>query len=139
MNKYIESLEFRLKDSNKTKDKYQDYKAEEFKNLIKENYRIIDSHLRELKGKITDNFYRGNMSPFYFNLDLNSKSDVKILKNNVNFVTYDINKELIISLLNRPNQNKVKSFTVKFYLKYYDRINSIMKEAFLDLCEREGI
>ena len=136
MKKYIESLQFGIKDLKLSTKKYKSYQSEIFGNLMKTNHCIVSAHLQELKENITGNFYRGSRSHFYYNLDFDNKSDIKTLKNNVNFATYDINKELIMSLLTKPNENKIRCFTIKFYLKYYDKINQIMKQAFLDLCER---
>lgn len=133
LKKYIDSIEFKLKDFESTRQKYQGYKQEKFKAFILDWEIDINAHLESLRLDLIQQIINHMANPIELKrkqlvIDI-SKGDIRSLKTMINGLTYHTNKKFIEGLSVCDNENELKSFTILFYLTYYDKINGIMKDA----------
>ena len=136
MQQHILSKEFKLRDYNKTFNKYESYKKNKVFNFFKDNKDTINFHLEDLKGfilseldlKINNMEYLG-----IFKKPLN-KTMINSLMTIINSITYDINIRFI-GETNNLNKNEIKNFIIILYLKNYKKINKIMKNTLIDFLE----
>ena len=131
---YLDTLIFGLKDYKATWIKYHDYKKGKWKILIEKNKEQIREYLKALPKLIEDEFITGR----YKNIEVNaeSKNDIKFLKNHVNYLTYELNREFMKKILKRTNYNETRCFAIKLYISNYSRINKIMEKTFRKMAER---
>ena len=135
MKEYIKTLTYGLKDLKKTRETYKNYKTEEFNSLMNRVV-LIDTHFKYLQEGIENNFYTGDRKYFFEFSNLKDKVDVRFLKTNINHACQEINQNFIESIVSRPNRNKIRCFTIRFYLKFYTKINKIMHNTLEDMIER---
>ena len=137
---YLKTLNFGLKNLEKTEQKYKDYKTEEFNKLM--NVLVLNSsngfHLRDLSNKIFNGFIKANnINSFYKDLDYTKKTNIRMLKTYINGLTFNLNYEYLKDYRefkkNPLNANTNKNFNIMFYLKYYDRINKSMKDTLIKI------
>ena len=138
MKEYIETLVFGLKNLEKTKGIYRDYKTKEFNQLMKDSKESIKVHFKHLQEDIEDDFYTGERKSFFESLDLFAKIDVRFLKTNINHSCQDMNWKFIESITLKPNKSKIRCFAIRFYLKYYAKINKIMHNTLGNIMEGEA-
>ena len=131
--RYEETLIFELKNYDKVKENYKDYRKKEFNQLMEKHKTTITMHFKDLQNDIEKKFLLGDYKYFFENLDLDTKMDVRFLKTNVNHACRYINTEMLESIMLRPNKDKINCFAIKFYLKYYKKINKIMTDTLLDM------
>jgi hypothetical protein len=124
---YLKGLNFGLKDYNKTFNKYKNYKENEFLDFIDYNKKEIDNYFNfEIITEINQKIEKHISMVKY---DLNQKRFIRYFKTLINSLTYQNNLRFIEYLLRlHTNKNTINNFTIKFYLKYYGLINSIMKD-----------
>jgi hypothetical protein len=134
---HISLKQFALKDFNKTNDKYKDYKVL----FVNDFFNKFDIDIKEfledyLYNSIENEVYKKLSYGFYLDSGLNkdklNKSTINQFKTLINSITYNINTNFIKELQEDLNQNQIRSLTILFYLKNYDRINNIMKDFFDD-------
>ena len=131
---YEESLNFALKEYKTTWDTYHLYKPKKWKQIRETYSGDINLFLNTLPRYIKYEFGGlGRYKSMYY--DMNSKGDIKQLKNNVNYVTMELEIEFLKRILKRTNKNECTSFAVRLYLDHYKRINRIMKDTFLEIVE----
>jgi len=138
MREYIKTLTFKLTDLKKTQETYRDYKTKEFNQLMKTCKESVKVHFKYLNDDIANEFYNKSRRFFFDCLDLTNKMDVRFLKTNINHVCQEINQNFIESIVHRPNKNKIKCFAIRFYLKYYTKINQIMHDTLESIMNLEG-
>ncbi len=126
MKEYVKTLTFKLTNLEKTQETYRDYKTKEFNQLMKTCKESVKVHFKYLDDDIAREFYHGSRVTFFDFLDLRNKEDVRFLKTNINHVWQELNQKFMESIARRPNKNKIRCFTIRFYLKYYKKINLIM-------------
>lgn len=136
MIKHIDSKEFKLKDFNKTSEKYQDYKTKDFNKLLENNHIKINIHIDTLKNDLMSKLFEKKENGFYLFENGLNKSVINHLMTFINGLTSGINQDFIKSL-DDFNNNEIKNYNIKFYLKYYNRINNIMKSVLKDFVEME--
>lgn len=136
------NIKFGVQDRQRTAGKYANYKDEQFNSLVSGYRDAIQIHLSELKEMIINKFHSEEYA-YYKDLDYSeSRSNIRVLKTYINGLTYGLNaeyvKELLLSEDMTANNNTVRSFTIKFYLAFYDEINKVMKEALISIvgCEQ---
>jgi len=131
---HINKKEFKLKDFDKTFNKYKNYKQEQTDRFFKDNKEDIKRYVGgtlfylvfgELEHRIKNFNYMG-----FFEKSLN-KSMVNQLMTLINGITYDKNMDFIKEL-DSLNKNEIKSFAIILYLKNYNKINSIMKKVLIE-------
>lgn len=130
---YLDTLKFGLKDYDGTWKKYHDYKRGVWNTFIEKKAGQIKAHFKALPKLIEDEFITGSHKDI--ELNLNSKSDVRFLKNHVNYITYELNMKFIRDNRKRTNINETKCFAIKLYIDNYSKINNIMKETFRKMAE----
>lgn len=137
---YLENYTFKLKDYNKTNDKYKDYKNEKFSKILEE----IKEYPRMYTLFLSDNVEYNLHNNYYF-MDIitkdieeeKSKSSVRRLATYINTVT----RNELASIVERAsdelemqlNDNEKRCFTIKLYIALYDDINEEMKEILQSL------
>ena len=136
MNEYIKTLTYGLKNLEKTRETYKNYKTREFNMLMKKWKDTVKVHFKYLGENIIRDFYFGDMKYFFSYLNLENKVDVRFLKTNINHVCQELNREFIESIVSRPNRNKIKCFAIRFYLRYYITLNKIMHNTLKEIMER---
>lgn len=133
---YLKTLNFGLKDYEKTRSKYEHYKPEEFQQFIRDNKRDINQYLTlDLSEEVR---YKINEKLRYMDyLKLDKKRFIRMFKTMINGLTYDNNKNFISSIwgLTNLNNNTLKNFTILFYLRFYEQINQIMKNILTQYVE----
>ena len=137
MEEYIKTLTYGLKNLEGTKETYKDYKTKEFNQLIKNSKESIKVHFKHLQEDIENDFYTGSRKCFFEFSDLTKRIDVRFLKTNINHSCQAINEEFMESIMSRPNKNKIRCFAIRFYLKYYVKINKIMYNTLEGIMEGE--
>ena len=137
MREYIKTLEYKLKDLKGTQEKYRDYKTKEFNQLIKNSKKSVEIHFKHLQKDIENDFHTGERRFFFENLDLTTRMDIRFLKTNINHSCQEIDEEFIASIIHKPNKNKIRCFAVRFYLKYYTKINKVMHDTLEAILEKE--
>lgn len=135
MNKteYLETLTFKMKNHKEVKERYADYKKKAFDKLIEDNKPQIQTYLEALPNDIKQQFYGGKYGTFFEDLDLDSRTGIRFLYTNINHVCRYLNEEFIIKISKHPNENQNRCFAVKFYLRYYSRLNKLMMDILLDM------
>lgn len=127
---YLESLNFGLPNLDKTSAKYQNYKPKEFQEFLKKNKSSIDLWLSVLKDRVMEELYGYDRA--FFKSTLIKRGQIRRIATCTNAKTYNINYNKIRELLGKSNPNTIKSFTIKFYLAYYEQINEAMKDALIE-------
>ena len=126
---YLKGLNFGLNDYDKTFNRYQNYKAEDFKTFLTCYSEDIKTHFEDLKELIKAELKQKNC----MNFDLTKKTYIRLFKTWVNSITYNLDYSFIKSLCNDSiNKNTIKNFNIKFYLTFYNDINNIMQEVLKD-------
>jgi len=126
---HIKNKQFGLNNFNSTADKYQTYKPKIVKAFFEDN--DFSDFLDLLRGKITDT---ATTKTYFINLlNEQNKRGVNLVKTYINDLTFEINQNYIKTLKPNSNPNELRSLTIVFYLKCYNRINEEMKRALLDL------
>ena len=129
LKEYINNTEFKLKDRAGVNERYKGYKDQEFKELIKEYEGLIKDHLYELDELIFDQCFNGDSHYFFEGYTPDSKTNIRSYKTRINQITEILNRNFIEYIIGDQNKNKLRIFNIKFYLKYYTRINKIMLKA----------
>ena len=131
---YLKTINFGLKDIEKTTQKYKDYKNDKFLKLIKIlklNY-SNSAYLNTLEDSILKEF-NNSLNSFYKDLDYTKKSNIRMLKTFINGLAFSLNREYLKDYCLNNNMNK--NFTIKFYIQYYKKINDSMKRALIKIVE----
>ena len=130
---YSDTLEFGLRDYDGTWEKYHDYKRGVWNTFVEKKAEQIKAHFKALPKLIEEEFITGRYKDIECNP--NNNHDIKFLKNHVNFVTYELNREFIKANRKRTNSNEMTCFAVKLYIDNYSKINNIMKKTFRKMAE----
>lgn len=130
LNEYLKTINFGLLDYKKTNEKYKNYKTELW-NQIKTSI--------TLKESLNIDFYDWEMHKrimtCYMSKTLQTTS-IRRAKTLINSTIYSMNLRLIGELDYDLNQNEQRSFTVRFYLDNYKKINSLMKRVLVNYVKR---
>ena len=125
-----ETTIFKLKDFNKTNDKYKDYKNDKFSSLLEYNQK---EEVEDFENMFS---YQYNYYTYELMNKLNTKSNIRAFSTIINSIIYKVIETYIEFMSDwNLNDNEIKSFTIKYYLKYYEKINkamyNILKETIL--------
>jgi hypothetical protein len=135
---YLNKFSFGLKDKQLTIERHGTYRIEKFNKLLFANTVEIEEHLNELP----ENIYRAfmNSTDFLKKADLTKPKYIRMLKTLINYITKIKDAEFIKEISDYDfeenlTDTEIRSFSIKFYLLYYDSINAIMKNVLIRLVE----
>lgn len=125
---------FKLKDEESTSSKYRDYKNNKFNEWLKEYNKNTSIWDFESMFSYSFNPYRNQLQETKNNP---TKRNIRFLATEINYIMReDIEKYIDWIFDSELNDNEKRSFTIKYYLKYYTKINkamtNILKESVID-------
>ena len=122
--KYLNNTTFfKLKDFDKTNDKYKGYKNDKFFKWVEEynGYKTVLDFEKLFSYNFGAYSLVGKMS------NTSSKSEIRAFATEINAIMRDCLEAQINWIFdNELNANESRSFTIKFYLEYYKEINEAM-------------
>ena len=127
---YSKAYTFKIKDYQKTFDKYKDYKTDK-RNTIKEDLSIQNN----LASNAIYEIYSGYSYAKNLTKDLSCKSNIRRIATCINQYTSLQIKNYIEYMTDWLNDNEIKSFTIRYYLENYNAINNQMSEELVWLVE----
>ena len=131
---YLDRTEFHLRDFAKTKGLHESYKEDIFNKLMEDKETQIEEHFSNLKDNVV---YKVRERQRMWKLDLTKISNISMIKTDINHFTRSENLGLIdwitYDMQININETTKSKFAIKFYLRYYKKINEIMKEALIEL------
>jgi len=129
---HIENKTFSLKDYEKTFKKYNGYKKDFVLNFFIEHKEDLNEFLNNsLKSFVFDSNKNILFFDRYKEIKNLNKSNINQFKTLINSLVYNENLKFIDGLGFRLNKNEIKNLTIIFYLKYYKKINSIMRKLLI--------
>lgn len=124
---YTTAIKFWLKDYEKTKNKYQNYKTEKYKVILEDIYYDINRLVEDATKQ--NNYY------FELQKNINSKGQIRQLKTAINGNTYHNIIKIFDDLW--LNDNEKRSFAIRFYLDNYEDINEEMSDYLIYIVENQ--
>lgn len=124
LKEYLKTVNFWLKDFEKTNNKYKNYKKglsqdmyDAFKNVdfcnIFDNYSQVDYYFNNIVSQVYNE---------------KSKSNIRYLKTAINYrMRQALEKAIEFEFCNNLNDNEKRNLTIKLYIKFYKKINKAMK------------
>jgi hypothetical protein len=127
LKKYLTSTTFfKLKDLDKTTELYKDYKNDKFNKFLEEENNLDTCEDFKCQFSYSFNYYRNTQQAISENP---SKSNIRSYATEINSIMrQDLENYLVWACDDLLNDNEKRSFTIKFYLKFYKEINEAMTE-----------
>jgi len=128
---YIKGIKFWVKDFEKTSNKYANYKNEKFNKFLKEDNDCYN--IKDFESMFTWDFnpYR-DVSKIA--CDEPTKSNIRECKTQINHImTEDIENHINWLTDSSLNENELRCFTIKYYLKFYKKINKAMQNILINI------
>jgi len=120
-----EATFFKLKDRQKTSDKYKGYKNDKFNKLLE------DDNDNTTSGDF-EKLFSYNFNP-YGTQDLENKSWIRRYATEINYIMSEELKKYIERISDyNLNDNEKKCFAIKYYLAFYKEINEAMTTILTD-------
>lgn len=130
---YINSINFWLKDFEKTKLKYSNYKNDKFDEILESECAF---NLNNYQKGVLYNMCENNLYKTHYWTELvykkdKTKKDIRALKTIINTAMIKAIKNIVEGY--SSNNNEIKNFSIKYYINHYDILNNIMSELLKDV------